>query len=382
MTKINDALHKQLISYRRELHMYPEISMKEYETTKKIKAWLEKEKIPILDFGLEVGVVAEIKGDHSGPTIALRADIDALPIEEKTNFPFSSKIKNTMHACGHDFHTASMIGAAILLNQRKSELKGNVRFIFQPGEESAVGAKYVVEKGVLENVEAIFGMHNKPNLPVGTIGVREGALMAAVEGFKIEIHGVGGHAGIPNNTIDPVFISGQLITALQSIVSRNLSPFDNAVISITKVEAGHTWNVIPDKAILEGTVRVFQKEAQKKIRQRMEKIIEGIASSFGAKSILKWYPSVSPVDNSPIFTEVVKDAALQLGYEIVTAEQSPAGEDFAYYQEQIPGFFVWMGVDGDYEWHHPSFTINEDALIVAANYFSTLAINVLRQLKF
>lgn len=377
----DDALLKQLIAYRRELHMYPEISMKEYETTKKIKSWLEKENISILDFNLEIGAVAEIKGNHPGPTIALRADIDALPIEEKTNFPFSSKIKNTMHACGHDFHTASMLGAAILLNERKDSLHGNVRFIFQPGEETAVGAKYVVQSGALEKVEAIFGMHNKPDLPVGTIGVREGALMAAVDRFKIEIHGIGGHAGIPNNAIDPVFISGQLITALQSIVSRHLSAFDNAVISITKVEAGNTWNVIPDEAVLEGTVRVFQKEAREKIPQLMKKIIEGIASSFGAKGILKWYPSVSTVDNSPLFTEVVKQSGLQLGYEVVEAEQSPAGEDFAHYQELIPGFFVWMGSDGDHEWHHPSFNINEDALFVAANFFSTLAINVLQQLK-
>ncbi len=376
-----ETLHKQLISYRRDLHMYPEISMKEYETTKKIKAWLEKENIEILDLGLEVGVVAEIKGNHPGPTIALRADIDALPIEEKTDLPFSSKIKNAMHACGHDFHTVSMIGTAILLNERKDELHGNVRFIFQPGEEIALGAKYVLKAGALENVEAIFGMHNKPDLPVGTIGVREGSLMAAVDRFKIEITGVGGHAGIPNNAIDPIVISGQLISALQSIVSRNLSAFDNAVISVTKIEAGNTWNVIPDSAVLEGTVRVFQKEAREKIPQLMKRIVEGIASSFGAKGVLKWYPSVSTVDNSPIFTDIVKETGLQLGYEIVEAEQSPAGEDFAYYQELIPGYFVWMGVDGTHEWHHPSFTINEDALIVASNYFATLSLNALKQLN-
>lgn len=376
-----DAFHEQLISYRRELHMYPETSMKEYETTKKIIKWLEKENIRILNLGLDVGVVAEIKGNHQGPTIALRADIDALPIEEKTNLSYSSKVKNTMHACGHDFHTVSMIGAANLLNQRKDELYGNVRIIFQPGEEIAVGAKHVIKAGALDTVVAIFGMHNKPNLPVGTIGVREGALMASVDRFKIEIIGIGGHAGIPNNAVDPVLVAGQLISALQSIVSRNLSAFDNAVVSITKVEAGSTWNVIPDNAVLEGTVRIFQKEAREKIPQLMKRIVEGIASSFGAKGILKWYPSVSSVYNSAIFTDVVKESVLQLGYEIVEGEQSPAGEDFAHYQEQVPGYFVWMGVDGKYEWHHPSFTINEDALIVASNYFSTLSINVLKQIS-
>lgn len=377
----HDSLLKQLIEYRRELHMYPEISMKEYETTKRIKRWLEEEEIKILDAGLEVGAIAEIKGEEEGPTIALRSDIDALPIGERTNLPYASKIKNVMHACGHDFHTASMIGAAILLQRRKKELKGTVRVIFQPGEEIAEGAKQIIKAGGLDGVSAIFGMHNKPDLPVGTVGVREGALMAAVDRFKIEIYGVGGHAGIPNNTIDAVVVAGQLISALQTIVSRNLSAFDNAVVSITKLEAGNTWNVIADHAILEGTVRVFQKEARGKIPQLMKQITEGIVSAFGATSKFNWYPSVTCVDNSPLFTEIVKRTGEELGYAVVEAEQSPAGEDFAYYQELIPGYFVWIGVDGQHDWHHPSFTLNEEALLVAANYFSNLSVNVLNHLS-
>lgn len=375
-----DLLLNRLINYRRELHMYPEISMKEFETTKRIKSWLEEENIEILDLGLEVGVVAEIKGKQEGPTIALRADIDALPINEKTDLPYTSKIDHVMHACGHDFHTASILGAAILLHQRREELKGTVRIIFQPGEEIAAGAKQIINAGGMNGVKAIFGMHNKPDLPVGAIGVRQGSLMAAVDRFKIEINGVGGHAGIPHNTIDSIIVAGQLITALQTVVSRNLSAFDNAVVSITKVEAGNAWNVISDEAILEGTVRVFQKEAREKIPQFMKRIVEGIASSFGATAKFKWYPSVPCVDNSPLFTEIVKRTGEELGFNIVEAEQSPAGEDFAYYQEIVPGFFVWIGVDGKYDWHHPSFTLKEEALLVAAKYFSNLSINVLNQL--
>lgn len=374
------SLLQKLVTYRRELHEYPELSMKEYETTKRIRNWLQESGITIMDFPLEVGVVAEIIGSEPGPTIALRADIDALPIQEETGLPFTSKNDGVMHACGHDFHTASMIGAAILLQQRRRELQGTVRIIFQPAEEIAQGAVFIEEVGVLEGVAAIFGMHNKPDLPVGTIGVREGSLMASVDRFEIDIVGIGGHAGIPNNSIDPIVVTGQIISALQSIVSRNLSSFDNVVISITQVHAGNTWNVIPEKAFLEGTVRTFQNEAREAIPALMKRTVEGIASAFGAKADFRWYSYLPVVDNSPLFTEVTKEAGLELGFNVGEAEKSPAGEDFAYYQMKIPGFFVWMGVDGPKEWHHPAFTLNEDALLVAANYFSTLSIKALEQL--
>lgn len=199
------AFHTCLINMRRDLHEHPELSFQEVETTKKIRRWLEEEQIEILDVPqLETGVIAEIKGREDGPVIAIRADIDALPIQEQTNLPFASKVDGTMHACGHDFHTASIIGTAMLLNQRRAELKGTVRFIFQPAEEIAAGARKVIEAGVLDGVSAIFGMHNKPDLPVGTIGVKEGPLMASVDRFEIVIKGKGGHAGIPNNSIDPI----------------------------------------------------------------------------------------------------------------------------------------------------------------------------------
>ncbi|KAA9028631.1 amidohydrolase [Niallia endozanthoxylica] len=376
---MNSPLLEKLITYRRELHEHPELSMKEYETTKRIRKWLEEAEIPVLDYQLEVGVVAEITGNQPGPIIALRADIDALPIKEETFLPFASKNEGVMHACGHDFHTASIIGAAILLQERRNELKGKVRIIFQPAEEISQGAVLIEKAGVLDGVEAIFGMHNKPDLPVGTIGVREGALMASVDRFEIEITGVGGHAGIPNNTIDPIVITGQIISALQTIVSRNLSSFHNAVISITQVHAGTTWNVIPEKAELEGTVRTFQNEARQIIPELMKRTAEGIASAYGARADFHWYPYMPVVDNSPMFTKVASETARKLGYEVVEAVQSQAGEDFAFYQTKLPGFFVWMGVDGSKEWHHPAFHLKEEALQVATDYFTNLTINVLDQ---
>jgi N-acetylcysteine deacetylase len=372
-------LVKKLVAYRRELHEHPEISMKEFETTKRIRLWLQEADIPVLDFPLEVGVIAEIVGNQPGPTIALRADIDALPIKEQTGLPFASKNNGVMHACGHDFHTASMIGAAILLQERRSELKGTVRMIFQPAEEIAQGAVLIEEAGALKGVEAIFGMHNKPDLPVGTIGVREGALMASVDRFEIDVVGVGGHAGIPNNSIDPIVAASQIITALQTIVSRNVSSFQNVVISVTQVHAGNTWNVIPEKVMMEGTVRTFQNEARKVIPGLMRRTVEGVAGGLGAAADFRWYSYTPVVNNSPSFTKIAGEAALEIGYDVVAAVQSAAGEDFAYYQTKLPGFFVWMGTDGQKEWHHPAFTLNEDALLVAANYFSNLSIKVLDQ---
>ncbi|RHW32731.1 amidohydrolase [Lysinibacillus yapensis] len=374
-----ENLQTKLIAYRRELHENPELGFQEYETTNRIRRWLEEAGITILDFPLETGLVAEVKGEQEGPTIALRADIDALPIEEQSGVEFSSKIKGVMHACGHDFHTSSIIGAAILLQARRSELKGTVRIIFQPAEEIAQGAVYVAEKGVLEGVSAIFGMHNKPDLPVGTIGVRSGALMASVDRFELDIIGVGGHAGIPNDAIDPIVISSQIVTAFQSIVSRNLSPFHNAVVSVTKLQSGNTWNVIPEKAELEGTVRTFQDETREVIAERMRMLAEGIAESYGARAEFRWFSGLPVVNNDERFTEIAAKAAEMAGYKSVEAKPIPAGEDFAFYQTKIPGYFVWMGVDGPKAWHHPAFQLNEDALDVAANYFAELAILALER---
>lgn len=370
-------LSEKLIKYRRELHENPELSLKEYETTKRIRKWLEEENIKILDLPLELGVVAEIEGDYPGPTIALRADIDALPIVEETGLDFASKNLGVMHACGHDFHTSSILGAAILINERKSELHGKVRIIFQPAEENAKGADIIIKAGALDNVEAIFGMHNKPDLPVGTIGIKSGVLMASVDRFEIDVIGVGGHAGIPDNSVDPIVVGSQIVSSLQTVVSRNLTPFSNVAISITRFQAGNTWNVIPSKAELEGTVRTFQNDVRDIIPGLMKRNVEGIASAFGAKVDFRWYPYAPSVYNDDKYTKVVTEAATELGYKVVEAKQSAGGEDFALYQTKIPGYFVWMGVGGSKEWHHPSYNLDEKALIVAARYFAGLVGKIL-----
>ena len=374
-------IHDKLVSYRRELHRNPELSEQEFETTKRISKWLTDAGINILDYPLKTGVIAEITGEKKGPTIALRADIDALPIKEATGLEFASENTGVMHACGHDFHTTSILGAAILLNERKSELKGNVRIVFQPSEENAQGAEKIFNLGVLDNVEAIFGFHNKPDLPVGTIGIKSGSLMASVDRFEIDVIGVGGHAGMPQNCVDPIVIGSKIITGLQSIISRGLSSFDNAVISVTRFQAGNTWNVIPEKSEIEGTVRTFQNEARELIPTLMKRVAEGIASAFGAKIEFRWFPYLPVVNNSPEFKDILTESAEELGYTVVEAKPNPGGEDFAFYQTKIPGFFVWIGVNGPKEWHHPSYVLDEDALSVAASFFANTAIKVLAQWK-
>ncbi|HDR7782422.1 MULTISPECIES: M20 peptidase aminoacylase family protein [Bacillus] len=374
-----EQLTEMLISIRRNLHEHPELSYEEFETTKTIKNWLEEKNITIINSSLETGVIAEISGNNSGPIIAIRADIDALPIQEETNLPYASKIPGKMHACGHDFHTAAIIGAAYLLKEKESSLSGTVRFIFQPAEESSNGACKVIEAGHLHGVQAIFGMHNKPDLPVGTIGIKDGPLMAGVDRFEIEIHGVGTHAAVPDAGVDPIVASSQIVMALQTIVSRNISSSHNAVVSVTNIHSGNTWNVIPEKATLEGTVRTFQTETREKIPALMKRIIQGVSDALGVKTEFRFYAGPPAVQNDTSLTNLSSQVAEKMNLNIISPTPSMAGEDFSFYQQEIPGSFVFMGTSGTHEWHHPAFTIDEQALPISAEYFALLAEKALKQ---
>jgi amidohydrolase len=373
------ALESRLVAMRRELHEHPELSNEEFETTRRIRSWLTEVGVPMIDLHLPTGVLAEVKGAHPGPTIMLRADIDALPVHEETGLPFASTVAGKMHACGHDFHTSSMIGAAKLLQDHAQELHGTVRILFQPAEEQAVGARAVIEAGALKGVSAVFGMHNKPELPVGTVGIRTGPLMASVDRFEIEVIGKGGHAGIPEAAVDPVVVSSAIVGALQSLVSRNVSPHHNAVVSVCKLQAGSSWNVIPDTAVLEGTVRTFQAEARDRIPGLMKRVVEHVAEGYGAKVKFNWFSMLPAVNNDSAMVEIMQAAAEAQGLEIVEAVSTMGGEDFALYQEQIPGCFIWMGTGGTEQWHHPRFTLNEDALAISATLFAEAAVLALKQ---
>lgn len=366
------VLEQKLTDFFEELHSHPELSYEEYETTEQIKRELHAAGIEILQTPLKTGVVAIIRGAQPGKTYGLRCDIDALPIMEETELPYKSEIPGKMHACGHDFHTASVIGTALLLQERKEKLHGNVKILFQPAEESSHGAETVLQTGILSDVEAIFGLHTAAYLPVGTLGIRAGSVMAAVDRFELNITGTGCHGGHPDEGVDTILVAASVIQALQSIVGRNLNPFHTGVVSVTRIHGGNTWNVIPDKVELEGTVRSMDKEDRVFIEKRMRGIAENTAAAYGAKAELLWYPGPPATVNEETWSAFAEDVAKECGYEVVPQRNSTGGEDFAFYLEKIPGCFINVGTGVGYPNHHPQFYADEAALAPAAEYFARL----------
>lgn len=371
-----------LTAYRRELHRWPELSLQEAATSSRLKKFLRENGVTPLELPLPTGVAAEVRGALPGPVIALRADIDALPVTEQTGLEFASQNAGVMHACGHDVHMTALVGAAALLAQRRERLRGTVRLLFQPAEEAAHGAQwFAAQPGVLDNVQAIFGLHNKPDLPVGTIGVKNGPLMASVDHFIIRITGRGGHGGMPERCIDPIVAGSQLVADLQSLVSRRMSAFDNVVLSVTRFTAGNTWNVIPETAELEGTLRTFQQEARNLAVELLRRACEGAALASGAQ-VDFWLDeeaALRPLTNNAELAKLAAATARECGFTVTAAEPNPAGEDFSHYLERLPGCFVWLGSDGPYQWHDPRYIIDEGCLIVGAEFLAALAENVLAQ---
>lgn len=373
------ALEQKLTGFFEELHMHPELSYEEYETTERIKRELAAAGIEILQIPLKTGVTAIVRGAKPGKTYGLRCDIDALPIEEETDLPYKSKTPGKMHACGHDFHTAAVFGAALLLQERKEELQGNVKILFQPAEESSHGAETVLETGVFSDVTAIFGLHTAAYLPVGTLGIREGSVMAAVDRFELNITGTGCHGGHPDEGVDTILVAASVIQAFQSIVGRNLNPFHTGVVSVTRINGGNTWNVIPDKVELEGTVRSMEKDDRIFIERRMREIAEHTAAAYGANAELLWYPGPPATVNEKAWSAFAQKVAEESGFEVVPQRNSTGGEDFAFYLEKIPGCFINVGTGVGYPNHHPKFYADEAALTPAAEYLEKLLVEALRQ---
>ncbi|MEK4879890.1 MULTISPECIES: amidohydrolase [Paenibacillus] len=374
-----EALEEELIGIRRHLHRHPELSNEEYGTTEYIISLLERAGVRIVEYGLSTGVIAEIGGKKPGSVIALRADIDALPIQEESGVSFASLYPGKMHACGHDFHTAALIGAAFQLKQREQQLQGTVRLLFQPAEEKAQGAQRIIASGALEDVRAVIGLHNKPDLPVGTIGIKGGPLMAAADGFVIEVQGGSSHAAVPEAGIDPIVAASHIVTAFQSIVSRNVSPLQSAVVSVTQIHSGNSWNIIPEKAVLEGTIRTFDETVRSKVLNRFQEVAVGVAAALGAEATVRWIEGPPPVINDPSLAALGVESVEALGYREIQPELSLAGEDFAFYQRVVPGLFVFVGTEGSQEWHHPAFNLDERALPVAARFLADVAVRSLVQ---
>lgn len=377
LDSVLNNLERNLKECYKMFHQYPEVSDKEYETTKRIKSLLEEVNIEVLETSLKTGLIARIQGDKSGPTVAIRCDIDALPIEEENNFDYKSKNAGVMHACGHDFHITSVLGAAYLLKRNEKELKGTVKLIFQPSEESAHGAERVIETGELNDVKAIFGLHNTTYLNTGELSVDKRPPTAAVDRFEIKVEGVGTHGAHPEEGIDPIVISAQIVTALQTIISRNISAFDNALISITNIHSGSTWNIIPQEAYIEGTVRTLSKETRKLIPTKMIDIIDGIAKGFGGNADFTWHPGPPATDNDEKWIKVCREVAIKSGYTLKELPPSLGGEDFAYYQEIIKGAFIHIGTGESHPHHHPKFSLDLNAILKSSFYFKELAIEAI-----
>lgn len=375
-------LSDHLIAVRRELHRHPELSWEEHWTTGRLKAWLTEAGIAILPLPLETGLVAEVRGAAPGPTIAIRTDIDALPVAEETGLPFASEIPGKMHACGHDFHMSTVLGAALVLKRLERDLAGTVRFLFQPAEETMGGALKMIEAGALEGAAAVFGLHNKPDLPPGTIGVKVGPLMAAADRFTVTVKGRGGHAALPSACIDPVVAGSAIVMALQTAVSRSVSPLEPAVVTVASFQAGTgAHNVIPPEAVLRGTIRAFSPAVRSQLHAVVNRLAQEVAAGYGAEASVDHYMGPPAVTNAPAMCELMRRAAAAAGMGVVEAEPTMGGEDFAEYQQMVPGCYIWLGTGTPQQWHHPKFMVDESVIHRGSALFAICALEALRSLK-
>lgn len=384
MTRANQ-LRDQVISWRRHLHMHPELSFHEQATAQFVYDTLATMPALELSRPTPTSVVARLRGALPGRTIAVRADMDALPITEENDVPYQSRVTGVMHACGHDGHTSILLGLAQILSEHQDEIRGEVRFIFQHAEElSPGGAEEMVNAGVMDGVEQIIGLHLWASMPVGLIGIVAGPAMAAPDNFQLTITGKGGHAAIPHDTIDPIAIGAQLITALQQIVSRSVDPLDNAVLSVTQFVAGTTFNVIPESAYMCGTVRTFDAGLRAKMPQMMERVINGITSAFGATYKFSFERGYRPVVNDPALS--ARLSALverEFGSETLhPLRPIMGGEDFSAFQEKAPGVFAFVGAGNEaegivYPHHHPRFQIDERSLDLGLRYMIAATLDLL-----
>jgi amidohydrolase len=371
--------HDELTLWRRDIHAHPELGFQEQRTSDLVAGKLA-------GFGIEVhrgigktGLVGRLRVGNSPRTIGLRADMDCLPIQEANSFPHRSTHDGRMHACGHDGHTTMLLGAARYLAKTRN-FDGTVHFIFQPAEEGQGGAEAMVKDGVFDQFpcEAIFGMHNRPGLAVGKFQIRPGAMMAGGAFFDIAITGKGAHGARPESGIDPVLVASHITTALQSIVARNVRPVDTVVVSVTQIHGGDAYNVIPERAVLRGTVRCFSRDAMTLVEQRMRGLAEGVAAAFGATASLDFRYLFPPLVNHADETRFIAECAAELVGEDNINRQGPltmASEDFSYMLEQVPGAYIQIGNgdgEGACEVHNPGYDFNDGALPFGSALFCRL----------
>ena len=381
----------EMVEIRRDLHAHPELSFQETRTSDKVASVLEGLGLEVKRDIATTGLVGLLRGEGDGKTIALRADMDALPITEKTKLPFASKNPGVMHACGHDGHMAMLLGAAMILKEMRESFKGNIKFIFQPGEEGFAGALRMIEDGVLEDeprIEAAFAIHLDPMSRSGQLATREGPIMACADLFTLTIVGKGGHGAMPHTTVDPVLVSAHVITALQAIRSRQVNAMDSVVLSICTLKAGDGPTIIPDNVELSGTVRMFDRSLREKIPEMMEQIIEGVVSAFGAKQSLSYIHGYPATINDADFAKLALSAAADaLGSENSRRLETPRmpSEDFSFFLEKVPGALAILGArPPDKEpapSHSPISDIDERALVAGAKTHAAVALKYLGAYK-
>ncbi|MFC1483846.1 M20 family metallopeptidase [Candidatus Neomarinimicrobiota bacterium] len=374
------ALENTIIGYRRHLHQHPELGFQEVETARYILEQIKGADIEIRHPVAKTGLVAVMQ-NGDGPCIALRADMDALPIQETGDVPYKSVNDGVMHACGHDGHMAILIGTLLALDQNRDLWRGTIKFIFQPAEEGEGGAEHMIKEGVLKDpdVEAIFGLHLWNYQTFGTIGVKPGPVLASADSFEITVKGVGGHGAMPQGTVDAVQVSAQLIIALQSIISRNLDPLQPGVVTIGQIQGGSAFNIIADSVSLKGTTRAYRPEDQQLIHARLQEICGGIAATYGAEINIEYRDSYPPTINDPAMTEIAAKAVRRV-YEAGLGDPylTMGGEDMAFYLREVPGCFLFLGSakpqhkPSDVPHHCSHFDFDERALALGASIFVEL----------
>ncbi len=365
-----------IIEKRRDFHMYPELRYEEKRTSKIVAEELEKMGYRVERMAI-TGVVGAIEGDGEY-TVALRADMDALPVQEENEVPYRSRVPGKMHACGHDAHVAMLLGAAKILNELRGELKGKVKLIFQPAEEGGLGAKKMVEAGAVDEVDAIFGIHVWSESRSGDIGIREGPLLASADAFRVKITGKGGHGASPHLSIDPITLAADLVNAYQKIISREVNPIHPAVVSVTSIKAGTTFNVIPGELEMLGTIRTFDEEVRDMIVRRLKEITSKYGEAMRCEAVLELTEeNLPPTSNDRRLAEFAREVLRPLG-NIFVPEPTMGAEDFSVYTEKAPGLFITLGIKNEekgivYPHHHPRFDVDESILWIGTAIHAILA---------
>jgi amidohydrolase len=379
--EIEENFGEKIGALRRDIHREPELGFGTERTAEKVLAALDGLPLDVETGVAENGIVATLEGEGDGRTVALRADMDALPIQEETGLPFASEIEGRMHACGHDGHTGMLVGAAHALSGMRDRLSGTVKFVFQPAEEGGGGGKVMVDEGVAEDVSSIFALHLWPGLPFGMVATKAGPIMAAADAFEMEVTGAGGHGAMPHQAADAVVIAAQVVTALQTVVSREVDPVEPAVLTVGEIGAGTAFNIIPEKARLGGTVRTLNADLREIMPGRIEALARGVANGMRGDANLEYtfsYPVTA--NDRGAADRALKVATDLFGGESVLELPNPSmgGEDFAFFLEKVPGAFIWLGLGEDVSGlHTPQFSFDEEILARGSALLTALALESL-----